>query len=73
MIDITTIQTFRIPESLKVLQETNDALKLANDSLLDKNETLKKILIVSFICLGMVLVVKILKNRKQNDEKNSNN
>jgi hypothetical protein len=75
MIDITTIQTFRVPPSIKVLQEANEALKLANDTLLEKNDTLQKLIIVSFIGLGLVLFVKILKNKKtkKSNEKNRNN
>ena len=68
MIDITTIQTFRVPPSIKALQEANDALKLVNDSLYDKNDTLKKILIVTLISLGLVVFVKIVKKRKQKNE-----
>jgi hypothetical protein len=68
MIDITTIQTFKIPPSIKVLQESNEALKLVNDSLTDKNDTLKKILIVTLISLGLVVFVKIVKKRKQKNE-----
>ena len=68
MIDITTIQTFRVPPSIKALQEANDALKLGNDSLTDKNDTLKKILIVTLISLGLVVFVKIVKKRKQKNE-----
>jgi hypothetical protein len=64
MIDITTIQTFKIPPNIKALQEANDALKLANDSLYDKNDSLKKILIITFISVGLIAVVRILKNRK---------
>jgi hypothetical protein len=69
MIDITTIQTFKIPPSIKALQEANDALKLANDTLLNKNDILKKLLIVSFIGVGLLVFVKIVKKRKQKNEK----
>jgi hypothetical protein len=68
MIDITTIQTFRVPPSIKALQEANDALKLSNDSLNDKNDNLKKILILTFIGLGLSVVVRFLKNQKTNKE-----
>ena len=68
MIDITTIQTFRVPPSIKALQEANDALKLGNDSLTDKNDTLKKILIVTLISLGLVVFAKIVKKQKTNKE-----
>ena len=68
MIDILTVQTFRVPPSIKVLQESNEALKLANDSLNDKNDNLKKILIVTFIGVGLLVVVRLLKNRKTNKE-----
>ena len=64
MIDITTIQTFKIPPSFSALQEANDALKLANDTLNHKNDNLKKILIVTFIGVGLLVVVRLLKNRK---------
>jgi hypothetical protein len=70
MIDITTIQTFKIPPSIKALQEANDSLKIANDSLIDKNDTIKKILIVTFIGVGLMVFVKIVKKRKQKKEEN---
>jgi len=69
MIDITTIQNFPVPPSIKALQEANDALKLANDTLLNKNDILKKLLIVSFIGVGLLVFVKIVKKRKQKNEK----
>jgi len=65
MIDITTIQTFRVPPSIKALQEANEVLKLAKDSLTSKNELLQKILIVSFISLGLLVFVKILKTNQE--------
>lgn len=65
MIDITTIQTFRVPPSIKALQEANDALKLAKDSLTDKNELLQKILIVTFISVGLLVFVKLLKTNEE--------
>ena len=68
MLDITTIQNFRIPPSIKTLQEANNALKLVNDSLTDKNETLNKIFIVTFIGVGLVVFVKIVKKRTQKNE-----
>ena len=68
MLDITTIQNFRIPPSIKTLQEANNALKLVNDSLTDKNETLNKIFIVTFIGVGLLMYVKIVKKRTQKNE-----
>jgi hypothetical protein len=65
MIDITTIQSFPVPPSIKALQEANNTLKLAKDSLTSKNELLQKILIVSFISLGLLVFVKILKTNKE--------
>lgn len=65
MIDITTIQTFRVPPSIKALQEANDALKLAKDSLTDKNELLQKILIITFISVGLLVFVKLLKTNEE--------
>lgn len=68
-IDITKIQTFPIPEKLTVLVENNNALKIANETLSEKNDTLKKLLIVSCISLGLVLYLKIVKKRKTNNKK----
>jgi len=49
LIDITTIQTFKIPPTIAVLKEANEALILANESLSERNDTLKKLLIISLI------------------------
>lgn len=68
MIDITTIQTFKIPPSIAVLKEVNETLILANETLIEKNDTLQKLLIVSLISLGLVVFVKIVKKRKQKNE-----
>lgn len=68
-IDITKIQTFPIPEKLTVLVDNNNALKLANETLSAKNDTLQKLLIVSCISLGLVLYLKIVKKRKTNNKK----
>lgn len=68
MIDITTIQTFRVPPSIKALQEVNDALKLVNNSLIYKNDNLKKILIVTFFGVGLLVVVRLIKKRQQKNE-----
>lgn len=68
MIDITTIQTFKIPPSIAVLKEVNETLILANETLIEKNDMLQKLLIVSLISLGLVVFVKIVKKRKQKNE-----
>jgi hypothetical protein len=73
MIDITTIQTFKIPPSIVELQEANLHLTEANQKLLDKNDTLKKILIVLLISIGIVALVEFLKKRKTDKNENSNN
>lgn len=49
MLDFTTIQTFKIPPTIAVLKETNEALILANESLSEKTDTLKKLLIISLV------------------------
>lgn len=69
MIDITTIQTFKIPPSIAVLQEVNETLILANETLIEKNDTLKKLLIVSLIViplLGFALYRKKQQTKKTN-------
>ena len=68
-IDITKIQTFPIPEKLTVLVENNNALKIANETLSEKNDTLKKLLIVSLIViplLGFALYRKKQQTKKTN-------
>jgi hypothetical protein len=67
MIDILTIQTFQVSPSLKVLQEANNSLKIANNTLLEKNDTLQKLIIVSLIIiplLGFVLYRKQQQTKK---------
>jgi hypothetical protein len=71
MIDITTIQTFKIPPSIRALQESNGALKFANESLSERNDTLIKLLIISVIIipiLGFVLYQKKQITKKQINE-----
>jgi hypothetical protein len=67
MIDILTIQTFQVSPTLKALQEANNSLKIANDSLLEKNDTLQKLIIVSLIIiplLGFVIYRKKHQTKK---------
>lgn len=69
MIDITTIQTFKIPEKLSVLMEKNNAVKIVNETLTEKNDTLQKLLIVSIIIipiLGIVIYQKKQLTKNQN-------
>ena len=69
MLDITTIQTFKIAPSIIVLQEANNSLKLVNESLSEKNDTLQKLLIVSLIIipvLGFVIYKKQQLTKKSN-------
>lgn len=54
MIDITTIQTFKIPPTIAVLKEVNETLILANETLIEKNDTLQKLLIVSLIIIPLL-------------------
>ncbi len=54
MLDITTIQTFKIPPSISVLQEANNSLKLVNETLSEKNDTLQKLIIVSLIIIPLL-------------------
>ena len=72
MLDITKIQTVKIPPSITVLQEANNSLLLRNSSLLDKNERLQKIVIVSVITIGLYTAILILKNIKREQNENSN-
>ena len=68
-IDITKIQTFPIPEKLTILVEKNNSLKIANETLTEKNDTLQKLLIVSLIIipiLGFVLYKKQQLTKNQN-------
>jgi hypothetical protein len=69
MIDITTIETFRVPPSIQALQDANNTLKSANDTLSDKNEMLKKILTATFIGVGLFLLVTLLKKSNKKDRK----
>ena len=54
MIDITTITTSKIPQSISVLQESINSLKIANETLSEKNDTLQKLLIVSLIIIPIL-------------------
>jgi hypothetical protein len=68
-IDITKIQAFPIPEELTVLLENNNVLKIANETLMKKNDNLQKLLIVSLIIiplLGFVLYRKKQQTKKSN-------
>ena len=68
-IDITKIQAFPIPEELSVLLENNNVLKIANETIMKKNDTLQKLLIVSLIIiplLGFVLYRKKQQTKKSN-------
>ncbi len=66
MIDITTIQNFRVPPSIMALQEANNSLKIANDTLIEKNDTLQKLIIVSCIIIPILgfALYQINKNKK---------
>jgi hypothetical protein len=69
MIDITTVQTFKIPPPILELQESITAIRLANETLSEKNDTLQKLLIVSLIIiplLGFVLYRKQQLSKKTN-------
>lgn len=69
LIDITTIQTFKIPPSVAVLKEANDTLILANEKLTIKNDTLKKLLIVSLIIIPILGIALYRKNKTSNNKK----
>jgi hypothetical protein len=69
LLDITKIQAFPIPEELAVLVENNNALKITNETLSEKNDTLRKLLIVSLIILpllGFALYKKKQQTKKRN-------
>jgi hypothetical protein len=69
MLDITTITTNKIPRSISILKESINSIKLSNESLIEKNETLQKLLIVSLIIipiLGFSLYQKKQINKKAN-------
>ena len=69
MIDITTITTSKIPQSISVLQESINSLKIVNETLTEKNDTLQKLLIVSIIIipiLGFVIYQKKQITKNQN-------
>ncbi len=69
MIDITTITTAKIPQSISVLQESINSLKIANGTLTEKNYTLQKLLIGSIIIipiLGFVIYKKKQLTKNQN-------
>jgi hypothetical protein len=63
MIDITTITTSKIPQSISVLQESINSLKIANDTLSEKNDTLQKLLIVSLIIIPILGFALYQKNQ----------
>lgn len=68
-IEITKIQAFPIPEKLTVLVEKNNSLKIVNETLTEKNDTLQKLLIVSIIIipiLGFVIYQKKQLTKNQN-------
>ena len=67
MLDITKIQTVKIPPSITVLQEANNTLLLRNSSLLDKNDRLQKIVIVSVITIGLLTAIVLLKKQNNKD------
>jgi hypothetical protein len=54
MIDITTIQTFKIPPPILELQESINTIRLRNETLTVKNDTLQKLLIVSLIIIPLL-------------------
>ena len=69
MIDITTIQTFKIPPPILELQESINTIRLTNETLSEKNDTLQKLLIVSLIIiplLGFALYRKKQLTKKTN-------
>jgi hypothetical protein len=68
-IEITKIQAFPIPEKLTVLVDNNNALKIVNETLSEKNDTLQKLIIVSLIIiplLGFALYKKKQLTKKTN-------
>jgi hypothetical protein len=68
-IEITKIQAFPIPEKLTVLVDNNNVLKIANETLSEKNDTLQKLVIVSLIIipiLGFVIYQKNQLTKNQN-------
>ena len=68
MIDITTLNNFKIVPSIAVLQESNNALKLINESLNEKNDTLQKLVIISIIIIPVLSFV-IYHNRQSKKQK----
>lgn len=68
MIDITTIQTFNIPPTIAVLKETNEALILANESLSERNDTLKKLLIISIVITVIIGATYYRKTKLKNQK-----
>jgi|GEM_PF-2823684 hypothetical protein len=73
MIDITTIQTFKVSPTLKLLQETNNSLKISNEVLSIKNERLKNTLIFVLGVTGIGVffyLIKTLKTNKHNENSN---
>jgi hypothetical protein len=68
MLDITGIQTFVVPEKLAVLVEKNATLKRINESLVEKNETLQKLVIVSLIIIPILGFI-LYQNHKSKKQK----
>jgi hypothetical protein len=69
MLDITTITTSKIPRSISILHESINSLNLSNETLLEKNDKLQKLFIVSLIIiplLGFALYQKKQLTKKQN-------
>ena len=62
MVDISTIQLNPIPKPIIELQRANSTLK--ND-----NKLLRNVLIALVIVAGACLIIKVHKNRKENDRK----
>ena len=69
MIDITSIQTFKVPPPILELQESINSIRLVNETLSEKNDNLQRLLIVSLIIiplLGFVLYRKQQLTKKTN-------
>ena len=69
MLDITTIQTFKIAPPILELQESINSIRLANESLSEKNDTLQKLLIVSLIIIPLLGFV-LYRNQQQTKKSN---
>ncbi len=72
MLDITSITTTKIPRSITVLNESINSLKLSNEALLEKNDTLQKLLIVSLIILPILGFALYQKKQTHKKAKNEN-